>query len=197
MCVIRITEAHSSVYYTKCMTTYTKLCAKSIRIKTFIQKVVPDAENFVSIYRNVPKFSDRQVWANSADPDQTAPLIRIYTVCHSVSIVWTHYSMVEPHSSNFRVITTSFLGVRIFRNFTVLARVVCTLYLMVSHLWNRTISPRFSVFRHKLVIIIVKTFCTGVKAKQIYICVSGIQTQPRFCSDPKHFVKKTRQNIVK
>ena len=25
-------------------------------------------------YRNVPKFSDRQVWANSADPDQTAPI---------------------------------------------------------------------------------------------------------------------------
>ena len=24
----------------------------------------------------------------------------------------THYSMVEPHSSNFRVITTHFLGVR-------------------------------------------------------------------------------------
>ena len=24
-------------------------------------------------YRNFPKFSDRQVWANSADPDQTAP----------------------------------------------------------------------------------------------------------------------------
>ena len=23
------------------------------------------------LYRNVPKFSDRQVWANSADPDQT------------------------------------------------------------------------------------------------------------------------------
>ena len=23
--------------------------------------------------RNDPKFSDRQVWANSADPDQTAP----------------------------------------------------------------------------------------------------------------------------
>ena len=27
--------------------------------------------------------------------------------------------MVEPHSSNFRVITTNFLGVRIFRKFTV------------------------------------------------------------------------------
>ena len=24
-------------------------------------------------YRNVPKFSDRQAWANSVDPDQTAP----------------------------------------------------------------------------------------------------------------------------
>ena len=23
-------------------------------------------------YRNVPKFSDRQVWANSVEPDQTA-----------------------------------------------------------------------------------------------------------------------------
>ena len=25
------------------------------------------------MYRTVPKFSDRQVWANSVDPDQTAP----------------------------------------------------------------------------------------------------------------------------
>ena len=29
------------------------------------------------------------------------------------------YSMVEPHSSNFRVIIKKFLGVRIFRKFTV------------------------------------------------------------------------------
>ena len=29
-------------------------------------------QNF--LYLNDPKFSDRQVWANSADPDQTAPL---------------------------------------------------------------------------------------------------------------------------
>ena len=28
--------------------------------------------------------------------------------------------MVEPHSSNFRLITTNFLSVRIFRKFTVL-----------------------------------------------------------------------------
>ena len=50
---------------------------------------------------------------------QRSSLIRVYTVCHSVCIVWTHYSTVEPHSSNFRVITTTILVVRIFRKFTV------------------------------------------------------------------------------
>ena len=49
-------------------------------------------------------------------------LIRVYTICHSICIVWTHYSMVEPHSSNFRVITTNFLGVQIFRKFTVILK---------------------------------------------------------------------------
>ena len=45
-----------------------------------------------SAYRNVPKFSDRRVWANSADPDQTAPLpYRLHRLD----------SLVEPHSSNF------------------------------------------------------------------------------------------------
>ena len=32
--------------------------------------------------------------------------------------------MVEPHSSNFRVITTNVLGVRIFRKFTVASAVL-------------------------------------------------------------------------
>ena len=76
------------------------------------------------LYRNDPKFLDRYAWANSADPDQNAPrrssLIRVYTVCHSICIVWTHYSMVEPHSSNFRVITANVLGVQIFRKFMVI-----------------------------------------------------------------------------
>ena len=36
-----------------------------------------------SYYRNDPKFSDRQVWANSADPDQTADQ---RLDCHSVCI---------------------------------------------------------------------------------------------------------------
>ena len=28
----------------------------------------------LQVYRNDPKFSNRQVWTNSVDPDQTAPL---------------------------------------------------------------------------------------------------------------------------
>ena len=71
----------------------------------------------IAYYRNDSKFSDRFAWPNSADPDQTAP--RGATVCHSVCFVWTHYSMVEPHSSNLSVITTIFFGVRIIRKFTV------------------------------------------------------------------------------
>ena len=71
-------------------------------------------------YRKDPKFSDRQVSANSADPDQTAPsLIRVYTVCNSGCIFWVHYSSVKPSCSNFRVITANVLGVRKFRNFKV------------------------------------------------------------------------------
>ena len=31
-----------------------------------------DENDSMGDYRNVHKFSDRQVWANSADPDQTA-----------------------------------------------------------------------------------------------------------------------------
>ena len=38
---------------------------------------------------NDPKLADRQVRANSVDPDQTAPRVRVYTVCHSVCIFWT------------------------------------------------------------------------------------------------------------
>ena len=30
-------------------------------------------EGAIIMYRNDPKFSDKQVWTNSVDPDQTAP----------------------------------------------------------------------------------------------------------------------------
>ena len=44
-------------------------------------------------YRNDLKFSDRQVWANSEHPDQTAD--RVFTFCHSVHIFWRYYSVVK------------------------------------------------------------------------------------------------------
>ena len=78
----------------------------------------PFQREIIQKYRNDPKFSDRYAWANSADPDQTAP--RIYTVCNSSCIFWMHYSTVKPSCLNFRVITANFSGVRIFRKFMVL-----------------------------------------------------------------------------
>ena len=73
-------------------------------------------------YHNDPKFLDRQVSANSADPDQTAPLNRVYTVCHTVCIFLSHYSLVEPHCSNNY---SNFLGVSIFMSFTVSLAHLC------------------------------------------------------------------------
>ena len=35
--------------------------------------------------------------------------IRVYTVCHSVCIFWTHFSMEESDLSNFRIITAIFV----------------------------------------------------------------------------------------
>ena len=77
-----------------------------------------------TVYRNDPKFSDRYAWANSADLDQTAFRGAVWsgsTLFAIPSASFWHYSKVEPHSSNFRVITTNFLGVWIFRKFTVMS----------------------------------------------------------------------------
>ena len=81
-------------------------------------------------YRYFPKFSDGQAWANSADPDQT------------------HYSMVEPHSSNFRVITTKFLGVPIFRKFTVNPKIKKCLQRM--YIYQLSPVKRICVFEHSV-----------------------------------------------
>ena len=36
-------------------------------------------------------------------------LIRVYTVCHSVCIYWTYYSMIKIHIVHFRIITAYFV----------------------------------------------------------------------------------------
>ena len=46
---------------------------KKIRCEALHMQIVMQKASGVISYRNDPKFSDRQVWANSADQDQNAP----------------------------------------------------------------------------------------------------------------------------
>ena len=48
-------------------------------------------------YRNDPKFSDRHAWANSADPDQTAPRLLL--------AVWSGSTLFAIPSPSFGLIT--------------------------------------------------------------------------------------------
>ena len=87
------------------------------------------------------KFLDRQVWANSVDPEQTAcswrnSLIRAYTVCHFACIYWMHCFTVKPPCLNFRVITADFSGVWTFTIFTL--HVV--LNYLTSNKWPNTLT---------------------------------------------------------
>ena len=66
------------------------------------------------LYRNDPKFSDKQCRPRSDCSSHQGLHYLPFRL-----LIWTHYSIVEPHSSNLRVITTNVLGVRIFRKFTV------------------------------------------------------------------------------
>ena len=84
--------------------------------------VVPCPDYFIK-YRKVPRFSDRLVWANSADPDQRSSLIEVYTVCNSLGIFWMHYSKKKPSCSTFRVITPNFWMSKILRFYGIIATV--------------------------------------------------------------------------
>ena len=72
----------------------------------------------VPIYRNDPKFSDRYAWANSVDPDQTAPRGAVLSGSTRLPFqlhLLDSFSMLEPCCSNFRIITAMFSSVRIFK----------------------------------------------------------------------------------
>ena len=47
------------------------LCFSRPRYQVSVHRTIGPLVTFT--YHNDPKFSDRLVWANSADPDQTAP----------------------------------------------------------------------------------------------------------------------------
>ena len=67
-------------------------------------------------------FLNRQLWGQTVDFQ--IRLLQVCTVCHFVCICWTHYSMVKPSCSNFRVITAHFSSVWILGLFTVYAAVI-------------------------------------------------------------------------
>ena len=62
-------------------------------------------------------------------PTWTTVMIPSFRTDRPGQTMQTHCSMVEPHSSNFRVITTNVLGVRIFRKFTVILQLCYPLQL--------------------------------------------------------------------
>ena len=62
---------------------------------TVSQFVVLKMSEAILNYSNVPKFSDRQVLANSADPDQTAPR----------GAVWSGSTLFAIPSASFGCIT--------------------------------------------------------------------------------------------
>ena len=68
------------------------------------------------IYRNDPKFTDRQAGANSVDPDQTAPLGAVWSGSTLFAILSTSFGHITLCGSNFRMIKTIF-GVSEFLGF--------------------------------------------------------------------------------
>ena len=87
---------------------FSQLSLEMVLFMSHICRIVRDiCDDLATVLRfsNDPKFSDRQVWTNSADPDQTAPrssLIRVFTVCYSIGIFLTKYPKVLPLCLNFR-----------------------------------------------------------------------------------------------
>ena len=110
--------------FDKCIiTVITKL--QDILVKTKCWLIISFPLNILSVRTDMPGLTVQT---------QISNLIRVYTVCHSVFIVWTHYSMVEPHSSNFRVISTNFWGVQIFRKLMVM--ILQTSWLFICHYYE-------------------------------------------------------------
>ena len=68
-------------------------------------------------------------------------LIRVHTVCHSVCICWTYYFMIEPHCSNFKMITaicwvSEYLGLLQYHS-----RLQITGFQVQIQLWKKRFFP--------------------------------------------------------
>ena len=112
--------------------------------KTQICLTRHNCSSLMRSYPNDPKFLDRQVRTNRADPDQTAP--ERYTQFSMLSAsFWTYYPMVKPHCSQFRIITAIFPGVQTFK------------IIMVLGMWRKTkVTKKYSM-HHSAVIVWVSS----------------------------------------
>ena len=101
---------------------------------------------------------DKHDWANSADPDQTAPrgavLMRVLAAFQSICIIQRHDTTAEPLRMNPRVFTVKLTGVRNVRNFTVSMCEALLYSILASHLNFRQLSyvegheSRFWCYKH-------------------------------------------------
>ena len=111
-------------------------------------------------YCNDPKFSDRYAWANSADPDQTAPRGAVWsgsTLFAIPSASFRLFYSIEPHTSNFRVITTNVLGIQIFRKFMVPEyRVIRVLWKYVVEVYG--LLKKIKTQKHVIILFMVCNF---------------------------------------
>ena len=103
------------------------------------------AENWVGLetlnlkYCNDPKFSDRQVYANSVDPDQTASRGAVWsgsTLLAILSASFTYYFMVKQPCSDFSLITANCAGDWIFYRRQIMLGLTCPLGILILFLFK-------------------------------------------------------------
>ena len=57
----------------------------------------------VNVLNFVTKVSDKIAYANSVDPDKTVPLIRVYSVCHSMKYFKKQLHKKLKHHENIPI----------------------------------------------------------------------------------------------
>ena len=129
---------------------------------------------------NVKVRPNKLVCTLSLEPNERSSLIRVYTVCNSGCIFWVHYSSVKPSCSNFRVITANFLGVRIFRIFTVLTAMFLNFHEVRSKQTVQTQSLHCLPFRLHLLDLFLCNKTIPFQFEDNYSSFSGVRIFRKF-----------------